>query len=124
MIRQMCMRPDTGTFLYTIPYIVYKLEPQNGYILCVFRQDICLPTAVFTAFEGTELLPPEYSETELKEITENQFMIPEDEYRTADGWIYYSDWNDNGHMYKIDSNGENKKLLVGSFDCYDHDVYK
>lgn len=109
---------DTGTFLYTIPYIVYNLEPQNGYIYVYSSRYMPAYSGVYS-FEGTELLPPEYSETELKDIMENQFKIPEEEYRTADGWVYYSDWNDNGHMYKIDSNGENKKLLVGSFDCYD-----
>ena len=35
----------------------------------------------------------------------------------ADGWIYYSSWTDGGHMYKIDTNGQNRQLLVAE-DCY------
>lgn len=35
----------------------------------------------------------------------------------ADGWIYYSSWSDDGHMYKIDTNGQNRQLLSDN-DCY------
>lgn len=35
----------------------------------------------------------------------------------ADGWIYYSSWSDEGHMYKIDTNGQNRQMLSDN-DCY------
>lgn len=35
----------------------------------------------------------------------------------ADGWIYYSCWNDKGHMYKIDTNGQNRQMITDG-DCY------
>lgn len=38
----------------------------------------------------------------------------------ADGWIYYSSWNDGGHMYKIDTNGQHRQKLTDD-DCYSED---
>ena len=38
----------------------------------------------------------------------------------ADGWIYYSCWNDKGHMYKIDTNGQNRQMITDG-DCYMED---
>lgn len=35
----------------------------------------------------------------------------------ADGWIYYSSWSDEGHMYKADTNGQHRQLLSMD-DCY------
>lgn len=35
----------------------------------------------------------------------------------AESWIYYSSWSDGGHMYKIDSNGQNRQMLSDN-DCY------
>ena len=35
----------------------------------------------------------------------------------ANGCIYYSSWTDGGHMYKIDTKGQNRQMLVGE-DCY------
>ena len=107
---------DTGEHLYTIPYIVYKLDARDGYIYVYSARFMPVYSGIYN-FEGSELIEPKYSEYEIKEICENGFNVPEDEYRTANGWIYYSDWNDNGHLYKIDSNGENKKLLVDGHDC-------
>lgn len=37
--------------------------------------------------------------------------------KEADGWIYYSCWNDKGHMYKIDTNGQNRQMITDG-DCY------
>lgn len=42
-----------------------------------------------------------------------EITTPED----ADGWIYYSSWSDNGHMYKADTNGQHRQLLSMD-DCY------
>lgn len=36
----------------------------------------------------------------------------------ADGWIYYSSWSDGGALYRMDSNGRNRKKL-SSRDCHD-----
>ena len=35
----------------------------------------------------------------------------------AESWIYYASWSDGGHMYKIDSNGQNRQKLSDN-DCY------
>ena len=37
--------------------------------------------------------------------------------KDAEGWIYYSSWSDGGHMYKSDTNGQNRQLL-STDDCY------
>lgn len=39
-----------------------------------------------------------------------------------EGWIYYSSWTDGGHMYKIDTNGQNRQILSEN-DCYT-DIYR
>ncbi|MCH5210628.1 MAG: DUF5050 domain-containing protein [Oscillospiraceae bacterium] len=35
----------------------------------------------------------------------------------AAGWIYYASWSDDGHMYKIDTNGQHRQKLSDN-DCY------
>ena len=110
-------RAETGEFLYTIPYIVYKLWPEEGYIYVYSSRFMPAYSGIY-GFDGNEITAPEYSETELAELAANGFSMPQEEYCAADGWIYYSNWNDNGHLYKVDSNGENEKLLVDGFDCY------
>lgn len=107
---------DSGSVLYSIPYIVYRLDAENG-MAYVYSSRFMPAYSGLYSFGGEELAAPEYSETELLEIAENGFAVPQEEYRGADGWIYYANWNDNGHLYKIDSNGENKKLLVDGCDC-------
>lgn len=39
-----------------------------------------------------------------------------------EGWIYYSSWTDGGHMYKIDTNGQNRQILSEN-DCYSEGYY-
>lgn len=38
----------------------------------------------------------------------------------ADGWIYYASWNDEGHMYKIDTNGQHRQKIADG-DCFSND---
>ncbi len=113
-------RAETGEFLYTIPYIAYKLRPDEGYVYVYSSRFMPAYSGIY-GFDGNEITAPEYSEVELSELAANGFTVPQEEYRAADGWIYYSNWNDNGHLYKVDSNGENKKLLVDGLDCYNTD---
>lgn len=40
-----------------------------------------------------------------------------------EGWIYYSSWTDGGHMYKIDTNGQNRQILSEN-DCYSEGYYQ
>lgn len=39
-----------------------------------------------------------------------------------EGWIYYASWTDGGHMYKIDTNGQNRQVL-STDDCYSEAYY-
>lgn len=39
-----------------------------------------------------------------------------------EGWIYYASWTDGGHMYKIDTNGQNRQIL-STDDCYSEAYY-
>ncbi len=109
-------RAETGEFMYTIPYIVYKLRPEEGHIYVYSSRFMPAYSGIY-GFDGSEIIKPEYSETELEAIAANGYDIPQEQYRAADGWVYYSNWNDNGHLYKVDSNGENGKLLVDGLDC-------
>ncbi|MDO5397601.1 MAG: DUF5050 domain-containing protein [bacterium] len=68
-------------------------------------------------YSGNTVLEPVYSMEEIDILRQNGFNTIEMPYRKPDGWIYYSDWNDNGKMYRIDSNGENKQLLCEE-DCF------
>ena len=116
---------DLGTkeLLYTIPYIVYRLDNENGLAYVYSSRFMPAYSGVY-GMDGAELAKPEYSERELELMAENGFREPEEEYRAADGWIYYSNWNDSGHLYKVDTNGENKKLLVSGLDCCDTEYFK
>lgn len=105
---------DSGAVLYTIPYIVYRLGADSVY---VYSSRFMPAYSGLYSPDGTELIAPEYSESELKEIAANGYKVPEDSFREPDGQIFYSNWNDKGHMYKMDSNGENKQLLVDDADC-------
>ena len=108
--------PETGSVLYTIPYIVYDFNTEKGWVY-VYSSRFMPAYSGLYSMAGTELIAPEYSEKEISEIAANGFIVPREERRAADGWIYYANWNDNGHLYKIDSNGENEQLLVGDSDC-------
>jgi hypothetical protein len=98
---------DTHTLLFTIPYPVSNIE--NGYIHTLSSDKGQYLCGLYD-FDGNEILPPEYSEYEIQQFIENGEKLVETSYRAADGWLYYSDEN-NGQLYKIDSNGENKQLL-------------
>ena len=40
----------------------------------------------------------------------------------AEGWVYYSSWSDNGRLYKVDTNGQNRQKL-SDYDCYDTQIH-
>lgn len=105
---------ESHDLLFTIPFPVSKSE--NGYIYTISTDNGKYQCGLYD-FDGNEILPTEYSEYEINKLIENNFASIEAPYRAPDGWLYYSDWNDSGHMYKIDSNGENKQLLSNE-DCY------
>lgn len=105
---------DTGDMLCSIPYIVYKLDADKGHAY-VYSSRFMPACSGLYSFDGTELIPPEYSEAELAAIEENGFSVPQAEYREADGMLYYTD--DDGHLYCVDSNGENERLMTETDDC-------
>lgn len=98
---------ETGEILFQINAPVYKLTDE--YIITKSANAGALTFGVCD-FSGTELLPPEYSLAEIDEIKSNGWIVPNEEKQAASGWIYYMD-SDDHHIYKIDSNGENKQLV-------------
>ena len=96
----------TGELLVKIPRRAYKLT--NDYILTK-SPEYSAPTYGVCSYDGTELLPPEYSLAEVDEIKANDMQIPKEEYRASDGWIYFT--GSEGGIYRIDTNGENKQKI-------------
>ncbi len=107
---------DTNEFLYTIPYIVNELDEKNGYAFTISNRFFPSYTGLYS-MDNRELIKPEYSRREVGEIIDNGMKPPEDKYRAADGWVYYADWNEEGHMYKVDTNGGNMQRIVDDLDC-------
>lgn len=101
---------DSGELLYEIPYITETKDAPEGYVYTISSRWHPAYYGVYS-MAGNEVLPPQYNKTELKILAENGFNMPDEEYSEADGWIYYSDENDGGRMYRIDTNGENKQKL-------------
>ena len=112
---------DTRGLVTTIPYIVYKAE--NGYLYVYSSRFMPAYSGLYSP-DGTELIAPEYSEKELEAIVANNFEVPAEQRRGADGWIYYSDQNTGGSLCKTDTNGENTQCLVSGLDCVDTEYYK
>lgn len=105
---------QTGELLYTIPYTVYKAEPD--YIYTKSKNAGPMTFGLYD-YSNKEILPPQYSLDEIETLKSNGFTEPQDSYQAADGWIYYADWADGGHMYRVDSNGDNKQKISDE-DCY------
>lgn len=105
---------STGELLFEIPLTVYQIDDQY-----IYTQSAYVGTMTFGLYDysGHEILPAEYSLEEIEYLIGHDFQKPETEKTAADGWIYYADWNDKGHLYKIDTNGENKQKL-SDHDCF------
>ncbi len=112
---------DAGEFIYTIPYITESVDAQSGLVYIVSSRFSPTLYGVYD-MEGNLKLAPEYSKTELETLVSNGFKIPEQTVRGADGQIYFSNWNDGGALYKVDSNGDNMQKL-NSNDCYEIKYY-
>ena len=98
----------TGNVLFTIPYPIYKTE--LDYIIT--KSSVIGPnTFGLYSYSGEEILLPKYSLEEIEKLKAADFGDIKQEYRAAEGWVYYADWSDEGHLYKCDSNGENKQKL-------------
>ena len=106
---------DTNRILYTIPYIVSELLPQNGIAVTYSSRFMPVYCGLWDIENNTEKIKPLYSRSEIDEIIQNGFKIPVDKYREADGWIFYID--SDCRLMKIDSNGENKQLLTDKYRC-------
>ena len=104
----------TQELLFKIPYPIY--ETAGDYIITK-SSDYGPMTFGLYSYDGKEVLEPKYSLGEIDELKANNFKISDEEYRAPDGWFYYADWDDEGHMYKIDTNGENKQKLSDN-DCF------
>ncbi|MCH5212211.1 MAG: hypothetical protein J1G06_04285 [Oscillospiraceae bacterium] len=107
---------DSHELLYTIPYIVNEVNGEKGYAYTLSGRFMPCYTGIY-GMDNIEFLKPEYSRAEIDAIAENGMETPTEEYREPDGFIYYADRNDGGHMYRVDSNGENNQLIVDSIDC-------
>ncbi|MCH5212212.1 MAG: DUF5050 domain-containing protein [Oscillospiraceae bacterium] len=107
---------SSSELLYTIPYIVNEVNGEKGYAYTLSGRFMPCYTGIY-GMDNTELLTPEYSRAEADAIAANGMEIPIEKYRVPDGFIYYADWNNGGHMYRVDSNGENNQLIVSGLDC-------
>lgn len=63
---------------------------------------------VLTVQDGTSYAPADVMASFLRTHAPQQ----------AEGWIFYSSWTDGGALYRMDSNGRNRKKL-SSRDCHD-----
>ncbi len=102
----------TGEILYTIPYIVNELDSEKDIAFTLSGKYMPYYSGAWS-FDNKEIYPPEYSRYELSQMLSGKT----DEYRAPDGVIYYSNWNDNGNMYKTDTNGENNAEVVDGIEC-------
>ena len=104
----------SGRLLFTIPY---PTDYTDEKYIRIKSSNTGPYTFGLWSYDNHEILSPEYSLQELNDILSNNMQEPEYEYRAPDGWIYYADWNDGGHLYKVDTNGENKQKLSDN-DCF------
>lgn len=104
---------DSGELLYEIPYITQIEGAPEGYIYTISSRWHPAYYGIYS-MDGSEILPAQYNKTEISLMAKNGFSMPTEEYREADGWIYYSDESDGGKMYRVDTNGENKQKLSES----------
>ena len=105
---------ETKKILFSIPYPYSYAD--SKYIVTE-NSDIGPMTFGLYDYSGKEILEPKYSGEELEKLKVNNFVMPKEAYRAPDGWYYYADWHDEGHLYKIDTNGENKQKL-SDYDCF------
>ena len=108
----------TGKLLNTIPYNTYKADSRYIYTKSARMGRM---TFGLYGFDGREVLEPKYSLAEIDEYMSSG-AITQYANAEADGWIYYSDFDDGGHMYKVDTNGNNKQKISNE-DCYNLSYY-
>ena len=117
---------ETGECVFKIQNPIAGLDEVNGYIITK-SSSIGPMTFGLYSYNGSEVLPPEYSMEEMNTLISNGFIAVEEQKQEASGWIYYADWNDNSRLYRIDSNGENRQRLsensVGKFEYIDGWIY-
>lgn len=100
--------------LFSIPY---PFSFADGEYIVTESSDIGPMTFGLYDYSGKEILEPKYSYSEIETLKANNFEPQKEAYRAPDGWYYYADWHDKGHLYKVDTNGENKQKLSDR-DCF------
>ncbi len=109
---------DTGEYMKSMRVIMQSAD--SDYIITRSTKKGQCAFGLYD-YAGNEVLPAKYSLAELDEYRETG-GFPDDSYQAPDGWVYYADWEDGGHMYKVDSNGENKQKISDE-DCYNISYY-
>ncbi len=109
----------TGELLVTLPVYTYMTDANYIYVKAAKSGKTAFG---LYDYSGKEVIPAKYSLSEIDYMIKNGLKEPEYSYRAPDGWIYYADWSDGGHMYRVDSNGENKQKISDE-DCYDISYY-
>lgn len=103
-----------NTVLAQIPYATQKLTDE--YIVTKaphtdgFTYGLC-------DYSGNTVLTPEYSKKEITALEANGFTPVQEQYRSADGWVYFLDMSTH-YLYRVDTNGENEQLLADQ-ECYE-----
>lgn len=96
------------TITAKIPYPIYNVDSE--YIIA--KSSVIGPFSFgLYDWSGDQVTDVKYSQSELEELKNNNFQLGTAEYKSPSGMIYFSDWNDNGSVCVIDSNGENKRKL-------------
>lgn len=98
----------TKELLFKIPHCVAELCSDYIYTR---TSELLAPAFGLSDYSGGEVLPPIYSREEIDTLKRNGFIRTEEERQAANGWIYYIDADDDSHLYRIDTNGENKQKL-------------
>ncbi len=89
-----------------IPYPVYAVDSE--YIIA--KSSVIGPFGFgLYKWDGTAVTEVKYSLEELDEFKNTGSVSTE--YQSPNGMIYFSDWNNNGCLSVMDSNGENKRKL-------------
>ena len=110
---------DTQAYKYTISEIVYELNAEKGYAYTYSWRFMPVYSGMWN-MKGYLSIPASYSRSEVDELIAlaeetgiEAYPEPKETPGSEpDGMLYYCDTENGGRLCSIDSNGENKRVLV------------
>ncbi len=115
---------DTKALKYTVSDIVYEIDANKGYAYTYSGRFMPVYSGMWS-MKGYLNIPSCYSRSEVDELIAaaeergvEWYPEPTEDANTAevDGILYYSDTDNGGWLCSVDSNGNNRKVLVKD-DC-------